>query len=26
VRGPFVVTVNEADMALELWGVEITPR
>jgi hypothetical protein len=26
VRGPFVVTVNEADRALELWGVEITPH
>lgn len=26
VQGPFVLTVNEADMAIELWGVEITPR
>jgi hypothetical protein len=26
VRGPFVLTINESDMALELWGVVITPR
>lgn len=26
VRGPFVLTVNQADMALELRGVQIVPR